>query len=224
MPSVHPLLIFPRICDTIITEENERPAEESMREKITELTDEEMREVRLAREEIYDGVVIHLTKDTVRVPGGAQSIREVAWHRGAVCIIPVTDRGEVVLVEQYRYPYDTVLLEIPAGKLEIGETDTEAAARRELTEETGYTAQRMIPFGEYYGSPAILKEKIAVYLALGLTPGETHFDEDEYLRVRHVPMADAVRMAVDGEIPDGKTQAAILRAHLYLSQNGGENR
>lgn len=184
------------------------------------LTNEEMREIRTDRTEIYDGTVIHLTKDTVRLPDGASSFREVAWHRGAVCIVPVTDDGEVVCVEQYRYPYDTVLLEIPAGKLEPGETDRVAAARRELAEETGYTAREMIDFGDYFGSPAILMEKITVFLALGLTPGETHFDDDEFLRVRHIPMEELTRMILRGEVPDGKTQAAVLRAKLYLEEKG----
>jgi len=180
------------------------------------VTNEEMREIRLDRKEIFHGRVIHLTEDTVRVPNGRTSTREVAWHRGAVCVIPVTDAGEVVLVEQFRYPYYRVILEIPAGKLEAGEEDPLAAARRELSEETGYTAGEMIPFGEYYGSPAILSERIYMYLARGLRAGETHPDEDEFLRVRAVPLEEAVQMVMDGEIPDGKTQAGILRAKLYL--------
>ena len=185
-----------------------------------ELTPEEMREIRTAREEIYDGRIVHLTKDTVRLPNGGESVREVVWKCGAVCVVPVTEKGEVVLVEQFRYPYDTVLLEIPAGKLEPGETDTEAAARRELLEETGYTAGQMIDFGMYYGSPAMLREEITVYLALDLTAGDTRFDEDEYLRIRHIPMEEIVEMILRGEVPDGKTQAAVLRAKLFLEQKG----
>ena len=184
------------------------------------LTNEQMREIRTDRTEIYDGTVIHVTKDTVRLPDGTSSFREVAWHRGAVCVVPVTDDGQVVCVEQYRYPYDTVLLEIPAGKLEIGETDREAAARRELAEETGYRAREMIDFGDYYGSPALLMEKITVFLAIGLIPGETHPDDDEFLRVRHIPMEELTRMILRGEVPDGKTQAAVLRAKLYLEEKG----
>lgn len=180
------------------------------------MTNEEMRETKLSREEIFSGRVIHLTRDTVRLPSGKTSTREVAWHRGAVCVIPITNAGEAVLVEQFRYPFDTVLLEIPAGKLEPGETDRLAAARRELSEETGFTAAEMIPFGEYYGSPAILAERITMYLALGLTAGETHPDDDEFLRLRKIPLDEAVRMVMDGEIPDGKTQAALLRAKLYM--------
>ncbi len=185
-----------------------------------ELSSDEMREIRAGRTEIYDGKIVHLTKDTVRLPNGGQSIREVVWKCGAVCVVPITEKGEVVCVEQFRYPYDTVLLEIPAGKLESGETDTLAAARRELWEETGYTAREMIDFGMYYGSPAMLMEEITVYLALGLTPGETHFDEDEYLRIRHIPIEELTEMILRGEVPDGKTQAAVLRTKLFLEKEG----
>ena len=181
---------------------------------------ENLRETRVAREEIFDGRVIHLTCDTVELPNGHTSTREVAWHRGAVCVVPVTDDGEVVLVEQFRYPYDTTLLEIPAGKLEPGETDRAAAARRELAEETGFRAAELIDFGDYYGSPAILREKITMYLALGLTPGECRPDDDEFIHVKKIPLDELCEQILRGEIPDGKTQAAVLRAKLWLEKHG----
>lgn len=183
------------------------------------MTNEEMREVRLSREEIYDGIVLHVTKDTVRLPDGGTSVREVAWHRGAVCVVPLTETGEIVFVEQFRYAMDRVLLEIPAGKLEAGETDRPAAARRELSEETGFTADTLIDLGKYFGCPALISEDINMYLATGLHSGECHPDEDEFLRVRTIPMAEAVEMVARGEIPDGKTQLGILRAKLWWEQN-----
>ena len=183
------------------------------------MTNEEMREVRLSREEIYDGIVLHVTKDTVRLPDGGTSVREVAWHRGAVCVVPLTEAGEIVFVEQFRYAMDRVLLEIPAGKLEAGETDRPAAARRELSEETGFTADNLIDLGKYFGCPALISEDINMYLATGLHPGECHPDEDEFLRVRTIPIAEAVEMILRGEIPDGKTQLGILRAKLWWEQN-----
>jgi ADP-ribose pyrophosphatase len=145
------------------------------------MTNEEMREIQITREEIYDGIVLHVTKDTVRLPGGGTSVREVAWHRGAVCVVPLTEAGEIIFVEQFRYAMDRVLLEIPAGKLEAGETDRPAAARRELSEETGYTADTLIDLGKYFGCPALISEDINMYLATGLHPGECHPDEDEFL-------------------------------------------
>ena len=185
-------------------------------------SDEELREVQTARKEIYKGRIVHLTVDEVRLPGGGTSTREVIWHRGAVCVIPVTDEGEAVLVEQFRYPYGEVLLEIPAGKLEEGDTDRLAAAKRELAEETGYRAENWVDFGEFYGSAAILSERISLFLATGLTPGETNPDEDEFLRVRKIPLSELVNQILAGKVPDGKTQAAVLRAKLYLEQTKGE--
>ena len=174
-----------------------------------------MREICIDRKEIYDGVVLHVTKDTVRLPDSGTTIREVAWHRGAVCVGPVTEAGEIVFVEQFRYAMGRVLLEIPAGKLEAGETDRPAAARRELSEETGYTADNLIDLGKDFGCPAVISEDINIYLATGLHPGECHPDEDEFLRVRKIPITEAVDMVARGEIPDGKTQLGILRAKLW---------
>ncbi len=182
------------------------------------LTDAEMRETRTGREEIWQGRFFSVTKDTVSLPSGETGTREVAWKRGAVCVIPVTDDGKIVCVEQFRYPYDKVLLEIPAGKMDEGETDPLETAKRELLEETGCTAAEWIDFGVYYGSPAMLKEEIYIYLARGLSAGNTHFDEDEYLRIREIPIETLTEQILMGEIPDGKTQAGVLRAKLWLEK------
>ncbi|MBQ8747394.1 MAG: NUDIX hydrolase [Clostridia bacterium] len=187
------------------------------------LTDTEMREIRTDREEIWQGRIFTVTHDTVRLPSGRISTRDVAWKRGAVCIVPVTDDGKIVCVEQYRYPYDKVILEIPAGKLEESEDDHPLeAAKRELAEETGYTAAEWIDFGVYYGSPAMLKEEIFIYLARGLTAGDTNFDEGEYLRIREIPIETITEQILNGEIPDGKTQAAVLRAKLWLEREASK--
>ena len=161
---------------------------------------------------IFDGKVVHLYKDTVRLPDGAESVREYVKHIGAVCILPLTDDGEVILERQYRYAVRQILTEIPAGKLDAPGEDPLEAAKRELREETGATAREMIPLGDYYGSPAILGERIRMFLARGLTFGETEFDEDEFLEVFRLPLDEAEAAVLRGEIPDGKTQAAILRA------------
>ena len=186
-------------------------------------TNEELREECLTSEVIFDGKILHLTVDTVRLPDGNTGTREVAWHRGAVCIVPITDHGDVLFVEQFRYPTGQVMIELPAGKLEASDSDPLAAAHRELEEETGMCASRMIPFGEYCGAPAFLSEKIYIYLALGLTPGHANPDEDEFIRCRAIPMAEAAAMIVRGEITDGKTQASVLRAKLYLEENHEKN-
>ncbi len=161
---------------------------------------------------IFDGTVVHLYKDTVRLPNGEASVREYIKHIGAVCILPLTDKGEVLLERQYRYAVGQVLTEIPAGKLDAPDEDPLSAAIRELKEETGATAGEMIPLGDYYGSPAILGERIRMFLAKGLSFGETDFDDDEFLEVFRLPLEEAEAAVLRGEIPDGKTQAAILRA------------
>lgn len=172
----------------------------------------ELEEKTVSSRLIFDGKVVHLYKDTVRLPDGAESVREYVKHIGAVCILPLTDDGEVILERQYRYAVRQILTEIPAGKLDAPGEDPLEAAKRELREETGATALEMIPLGDYYGSPAILGERIRMFLARGLTFGETEFDEDEFLEVFRLPLDEAEAAVLRGEIPDGKTQAAILRA------------
>lgn len=172
----------------------------------------ELEETTVSSRLIFDGKVVHLYKDTVRLPDGAESVREYVKHIGAVCILPLTDDGEVILERQYRYAVRQILTEIPAGKLDAPDEDPLEAAKRELREETGATAREMIPLGDYYGSPAILGERIRMFLAKGLTFGETEFDEDEFLEVFRLPLDEAEAAVLRGEIPDGKTQAAILRA------------
>jgi len=167
---------------------------------------------------IFDGKVVHLYRDTVELPGGVESYREYVKHLGAVCVIPITDEGEVILERQYRYAVGQVLVEIPAGKLDFAGEDFTEAALRELREETGAVPRELIDMGDYYGSPAIMGERIRMFMARGLTFGEDHLDEDEFLEVFRVPLSEAVEMVMKGEIPDGKTQCAILRASAMLAK------
>ena len=169
---------------------------------------------------VFDGKVVHLYKDTVSLPNGNTSSREYIKHTGAVCIIPVTDENEVVLERQYRYAVREELIEIPAGKLDSPDEDHEKAALRELREETGYTPSELIDLGMYYGSPALIGERVRLYLARGLARGEQKLDADEFLEIFTLPIEQAVQMVLAGEIPDGKTQAAILRAYLMLKKEG----
>ena len=127
-----------------------------------------LKETKISREEIFDGVIVHLVRDTVELPNGAKATREVALHGGAVCVVPVTDEGEIIMERQFRYPFDEVIWEIPAGKLDKGEPDHLEAAKRELREETGYTAETYTFIGDLYPSPAILSENIRMYIASGL--------------------------------------------------------
>lgn len=165
---------------------------------------------------IFDGRVVHLYVDDIRLPDGNVGFREYIRHIGAVCVIPVTREGEVLCVRQYRYPYATELLEIPAGKLDSREEDHREAALRELSEETGARCGKLTYLGKYYGSPAILDESIDMFLAEELTMGECKLDEDEFLDLVRIPLSTLVDMVLSGEVPDGKTQAAVMRVNEML--------
>ena len=171
---------------------------------------------------IFDGKVVHLYEDTVALPNGKPACREYVKHVGAVCILALTDDGNVVLERQFRYPFGAVLTEIPAGKLDSPEEDPTSAALRELQEETGIVPQEIHYLGDYYGSPAIFGECIRMFFARGLRFEKQHLDEDEFLEVFTMPLAQAVEKVLSGEIPDGKTQAAVLRVYTMLQKEGKE--
>ena len=162
---------------------------------------------------IFDGKVLHLYRDDISLPDGKSAFREYCRHIGAVCVIPITNDGEVICVRQYRYPYGEVLLEIPAGKLDFKGEIPDDAVRRELREETGATSGKLTYLGKFYSSPAILDECIYMYMAEDLTFGDTDFDEDEFIEVVKIPLVKMVDMVVSGEISDGKTQAAVMKAY-----------
>ena len=174
-------------------------------------------EKKIISQEIFKGRVVHLFRDTVELPNGHLTTREVARHPGAVLVVPLTEDDEVVMVRQYRYPFAQVLLEVPAGKLDPGETP-EACARRELSEETGAEAGRLLYLGEYFPSVAILDERIHMYLARNLTFREAHTDPDEFLSVERVPIRQLYDRIMAGEIRDGKTQTAILKTWCLLQE------
>ncbi len=173
-------------------------------------------EKEISSEELYSGKVAHLYRDMVMLPNGRVAVREVLKHLGAVCVVPLTNENEVILVRQFRYPFKRVLLEIPAGKLEPNEPP-EAAAMRELSEETGYSAQKLVFLGDFLPTVAITDENIRIFLAQDLTSGETHPDDDEFLSVEKLPLKTLVDMVMANEIKDGKTQAAILKTWFYLN-------
>ena len=160
---------------------------------------------------IYKGRILSLHRDTVLVPNGRQAYREVVEHHGGVCILPMDDVGNVYLVRQYRYPFGAEILEAPAGKLNLNE-DPLTAGIRELKEETGFTAANITFAGLCYPSVGYTTEVIHLYLAHGLTLGETCPDEDEFLDLVKLPLEEAVRQVLNGDIPDAKTQIILLKA------------
>lgn len=176
---------------------------------------EALKEQRTGSRLVFDGQILHLYHDDVALPNGQPAKREVIRHIGAVCVIPVTDDGMAVMERQYRYPIDRVILEIPAGKLDSRDEDPELAARRELEEETGYTAKEWIPLGLFYPACAYSDEAIRMYLAKGLTKGDRHLDADEFLDVELIPLKNLAQQVLAGEIPDAKTQIAVLKAAIH---------
>ena len=177
---------------------------------------ENLVEVQTTSEEIFDGIVVHLFKDTVTLPNGKPATREVIRHIGAVGIVPVTDDGKVIMERQFRYPLNRVITEIPAGKLDSFTEDRLTAAKRELEEETGYKAKEWVCLGDYYPAAAYCDERVTLYLARGLEQGTRNLDADEFLNFEAIPLTQLVDDIMDGRIADGKTQTAILKAAHVL--------
>ncbi len=162
-------------------------------------------------EEIFKGHVVHLFNDNVTLPNGMPATREVIRHVGAVAIVPMTDDGKVIVERQFRYPLNQVITEIPAGKLDSKAENRLAAAKRELEEETGIVADEWIELGDYYPVAAYSDEVITIYLAKGLHQGTRNLDEDEFLNIAEVSLDELVEDIMQGKIPDGKTQVAIMK-------------
>ena len=164
---------------------------------------------------IYDGKVVKLYKDEVELDNGYKTGREWIKHPGGVCIAAVDEDENVYFVEQFRYPFHTALMEIPAGKLEFGENHRECGIR-ELKEEIGAEAESFEYLGCLYPTVAYDTEVIHMYLARGLSFGEQHLDEGEFLDVKKIPLEKAVEMVMNNELPDSKTQLAIIKTYIKL--------
>lgn len=186
--------------------------------------DSNLQEIQVSSETIYDGNVLHVREDMVELPNKNLASRELIRHIGAVCVIPVTDDGRVIVERQFRYPVNRVILEIPAGKLDSADEDRLEAAKRELREETGMTAEKWTDIGEYLPAPAYSDERITMYLATGLHSGEQDLDDDEFLEVFRVPLKELVDDVMAGKISDGKTQIAVLKAWEIMKEKCEEQR
>ena len=180
-------------------------------EEITDFTEKQV-----SSELIFDGRILHVYNDQILLPNGEPSQREYIRHVGAVCVIPITDDGDVIVEHQYRYPTGQTLLEIPAGKLNYKGEDPDSAVLRELKEETGAEAGELVSLGYFYCTPAYSDEKIHMYMARKLKFGETQRDEDEFLSVEKIPLKKLVEMVMNNEVNDVKTQAAVLRAYMII--------
>lgn len=176
-------------------------------------------EKRLSGETKYTGVIVNVRLDKAELVNGDIVKREVVEHPGGVTILPVDADGNCYMVRQFRYPFGRMMLEAPAGKLEKGENHRECAVR-ELSEETGLSADEIIYMGACCTSPGFSTEVLHIYLALGLHSGESHPDEDEFLDVEKHSLKELSEMVMSGEIDDGKTIVAVLKAEKYLKERG----
>lgn len=174
------------------------------------MDDKQLCEEVLSRETVYPGVIIRLEHWQVRLPNGEPALREVARHPGAAAVVALDEQGQVILVRQHRVAVGRVTLEIPAGKLDSPTEDPFVCAQRELSEETGLTAASWRKLTCLETTVGFCDERIHIYLATGLQQGDSHPDEDEFVSVLRLPLAEAVQRVMAGEIRDAKTALALL--------------
>lgn len=178
-----------------------------------------LEEKTLSRTDIFSGRIIDVHVDDVELEDGSKSKREVVDHPGGVTVAALTEKDELLFVRQYRYPYHKVVLELPAGKLEKGEDPAEAV-KRELKEETGCIGKDYRFMGNLLPSPGYCGEIIRLFFCRVAEEGEMKLDEDEFLEVERIGLEDAVKLVMDGEIEDSKTQTLILK--VYMMIKGGD--
>ena len=173
-----------------------------------------MREHKLSSEVKFDGKLIKLTYDIADV-NGKEAWREVVHHPGASAVVAIDEDNRIIMEKQFRYALDDYLLEIPAGKLDKGE-DPLVCAKRELEEETGIIASEWISLGTIATSPGFCNEVIHLFVAKGLSKGEIHWDEDEYVEVERYTFDELLQRIQEEKIKDSKTLSALLLAMPYL--------
>lgn len=172
--------------------------------------DKSLVEKKISSESVFDGVLLHVNKDEVELPNGHKAVREWIKHPGASAIIPLLPDNQIILVRQFRYPVGKVTLEIPAGKLDkVGEDPIECA-KRELSEETGYSAEKIWKLTTIATTVGFTDEYIHLYAASDLKAGELHPDSDEFINVVKIPLTAALQMVETGKIFDAKSAVAIL--------------
>lgn len=170
----------------------------------------------VSQEMIYQGKIINLRRDKAELENGRIATREVVEHPGGVCVAALTPENELLFVRQFRYPYSEVLLELPAGKRDRTETPLECG-KRELREETGAIGTGYLSLGKLYPSPGYCGEIIHLYVCRVESFGSQNPDEDEFLKVERIPLNRAVEMVLNNEIPDAKTQVAVLKTRALVA-------
>lgn len=181
------------------------------------MDEKQLTETVLDKHVVFPGCIINLEHWDVRLPNGETALREVACHPGAAAVVALDDAGQIILVRQQRVAVGRITSEIPAGKFDHAGEDPLVCAQRELSEETGLTADHWQPLTVLETTPGFCNERIHLFLATGLHEGETHPDEDEFVSVMRMPLSDAVSHVMDGAFRDGKTALGILMASRTLA-------
>lgn len=176
-----------------------------------------LEEKRICSDYKFRGKIINLRVDDAEIPNGTIQKREIVEHNGGVCVVPITDKYEIITVKQFRYPYMEIISEIPAGKREGNEAPIDCGTR-ELIEETGCTAEKMIPLGEIYPTPGYTTEVIYMFAATGLNFGDANPDEDEFLLIERTPIDELIKDIMEGKIKDAKTQIGILKVKRLIDE------
>lgn len=180
---------------------------------------EKLVEQKISSKEVFKGELLHVFADKARLPNGTSSTREWIKHPGAAAVLPVFENGDVMLIKQFRYPLRQIFYEVPAGKLDPGETP-ESTAKRELKEEAGISCKELHYLGPFHPSIGYTDEVIHLYTGWNLTSFDQTVDEDEFLLKARVPFKQAVEMVHNGEISDGKTMVAVLKAWHWWQDKG----
>ena len=177
---------------------------------LIENDDKNLVEKKISSEKVFDGVLLHVRKDEVELPNGHKSVREWIKHPGASSVIPLLPDNQIILVKQFRYPVGQVTLEVPAGKLDAEGEDPLVCAKRELSEETGYTAGKIWLLTTIATTVGFSNEFIHLYAATDLTPGKKHPDDDEFINTVKMPLTAALQLVESGKIIDAKSIISIL--------------
>lgn len=172
-------------------------------------------ETTISSKSIFEGRVLHFKHDEAQLSDGTREMREIVEHPGGVCIAALDDDNNLLFVRQFRYPYKEVVLELPAGKLEKGSTPLENG-KRELMEETGAQGYSYLSLGQVYPSPGYTNEIIHLYACRIQAQGKSCPDEGEILNMEKIPLSKAVEMVLNNQIPDAKTQIAVLKTAMLL--------
>ena len=175
----------------------------------------ELTEKTLNSKVMFEGRILKMMVDDVELPDGSTSFREIVGHPGGVCVAPIDDDNNLYFVKQYRYPYHEIVLELPAGKLEKGMSPLENG-KRELKEEVGAEGYSFISLGQVYPSPGYTQEIIHLYACKIKNIGNQQLDQGEFLNVEKIHIGKAVEMVLNNQLPDSKTQIAILKLSMLL--------